>query len=106
MPISASAQSYSNFNQGSMNSTTTTEQTITESIEIEIYGAAYSEYAGHNITPSAAIGASGTTYTMNSGAENWQYETTTRAAGLIEKHVIDRTIDMESTTTSLSVFSQ
>ena len=89
-----------------MYSTTTTEQTITESIEIQIYGGAYSEYAGHNITPSAAIGASGTTYTMNSGAENWQYETTTRAAGVIEEHSIDRTIESTSTTTSLSVFSQ
>lgn len=89
-----------------MNSTTTTEQTITETIEIEIYGGAYSEYTGHNVTPSAAIGATGTTYSMNSGAENWQYESINRAAGVIETHSIDRTIESTSTTTSLSVFSQ
>ena len=34
------------FTQGSMNSTTTTEQTITETIAIEKYGGAYNSYTG------------------------------------------------------------
>ena len=105
-PLGAFAQTAPGFTQGSMNSTTTTEQTITETIEIEKYGGAYSSITGHNVTPSAAIGATGTTYTMNTGATNWQLEIVTRSAGVIETQDIERTIETESTTTSLSVFSQ
>ena len=43
---------------------------------------------------------------MNTGAENWQLEITTRAAGIIETQDIERTIETTSTITSLSVFSQ
>lgn len=102
----AFAQVAPSFTQGSMNSTTTTEQTITETIAIEKYGGAYNSYTGHNVTPSAEIGGSSTTYSMNTGAENWQLEITTRAAGVIETQDIERTIETTSTTTSLSVFSQ
>ena len=97
-PMSAAAQSNMGFSQGSMNSTTETEQTITETIAIEKYGAAVNTYSGHNVTPSGAIGATGTTYSMNTGAENWQLEITTRAAGIIETQDIERTIE---TTTGL-----
>ena len=105
-PLGAFAQTAPGFTQGSMNSTTTTEQTITETIAIERYGGAYSSTTGHNVTPSGNIGATGTTYSMNSGATNWQLETVTRAAGVIETEDITRTIETTSTTTSLSVFSQ
>ena len=74
-PLGAFAQTAPGFTQGSMNSTTTTEQTVTETIAIEKFGGAYSSITGHNVTPSAAIGATGTTYTMNSGATNWQLAT-------------------------------
>ena len=94
------------FHPGSMNSTTTTEQTVTETIEIEKYGGAYSSITGHNVTPSAEIGGTNTTYSMNTGATNWQLEIVTRSAGVIETQEIERTIETESTTTSLSVFSQ
>ena len=77
-----------------------------ETIAIEKYGAAVNTYSGHNVTPSGAIGATGTTYSMNTGAENWQLEITTRAAGIIETQDIERTIETTSTITSLSVFSQ
>jgi len=106
-PVGAFANTAPAFTQGSMNSTTTTEQTITETIEIEKFGGAYSSYTGHNVTPSAAIGATGTTYTMTTGAENWQLEIVERAANAVtETQDITRTIETESTTTSLSVFSQ
>jgi hypothetical protein len=105
-PMSAAAQSNMGFSQGSMNSTTETEQTITETIAIEKFGAAVTTYSGHNVTPSGAIGATGTTYSMNTGAENWQLEITTRAAGIIETQDIERTVETTSTITSLSVFSQ
>ena len=75
----AFAQVAPSFTQGSMNSTTTTEQTITETIAIEKYGGAYNSYTGHNVTPSAEIGGSSTTYSMTSGAENWQLEITSRS---------------------------
>jgi hypothetical protein len=102
----AFAQVAPSFTQGSMNSTTNTEQTITETIAVEKYGGAYNNYAGHNVTPSAEIGGSSTTYSMTQGADNWQLEITTRAAGVIETQDIERTIETTSTTTSLSVFSQ
>jgi hypothetical protein len=105
-PLGAFAQTTPGFTQGSMNSTTTTEQTVTETIAIEKFGGAYSSITGHNVTPSAAIGETGTTYSMNTDATNWQLEIVTRAAGVIETQDIERTIETTSTTTSLSVFSQ
>lgn len=106
VPTGAFAQTSPNFTQGSMNSTTVTETSISETIAIEKYGGAYNSWSGHNVTPSSDIGGTSTTYTMNTGAENWQLEITARTAGIIETQDITRTIETTSTTTSLSVFSQ
>ena len=43
-----------NFTQGSMNSTTTTTQDITEEIVTTTYGAALSKWSGDNITHTSA----------------------------------------------------
>ena len=94
------------FTQGSMTSTTTTEQTITETIAIERYGGAVTSTTGTNVTPSAGIHASGTTWSITTAGEDFQLEQITRAAGVIETEDIDRTIETTSTTTSVSVFSQ
>jgi len=94
------------FTQGSMQSTTTTTQTITETIATEVYGGAYSSWSGTNVTPSGDITDSATTWSVTTAGEQFQLETVTRAAGIIETIDITRDIETTSTTTSLSVFSQ
>jgi hypothetical protein len=103
----ASAQTVTpQFTQGSMQSTTTTTQTITETIATEVYGGAYSSWSGTNVTPSGDITDSATTWSVTTAGEQFQLETVTRAAGIIETIDVTRDIDTTSTTTSLSVFSQ
>jgi hypothetical protein len=94
------------FTQGSMQSTTTTTQTITETIATEVYGGAYSSWSGTNVTPSGDITDSATTWSVTTDGEQFQLETVTRAAGIVETIDVTRDIETTSTTTSLSVFSQ
>ena len=95
------------FTQGSMQSTTTTTQEITETIETKVYGSEYSKWSGENVTPSSTIEASGTTFSVTSAGDPFTLEITTRAADTIVETIdIDRTIETTATTTSLSVFSQ
>ena len=94
------------FTQGSMNATTTTTQVITETVETEVYGGELNSWSGTNITASGDITDSATTFAITTAGEDWQLETVTRAAGIIETIDIDRTITTNATTTSLSVFSQ
>jgi len=94
------------FTQGSMQSTTTTTQTITETIATEVYGGAYSSWSGTNVTPSGDITDSSTTWSVTTAGEQFQLETVTRAAGIVETIDVTRDIETTSTTTSLSVFSQ
>ena len=94
------------FTTGSMNSTTTTTQTITEVEQRQVFGATVNTWSGTNITPSADIAGSGTTFTVTNTANTCSLETTTRAAGLVEQWDTTRNYTINSTTTSLSVFSQ
>ena len=94
------------FTTGSMQSTTTTQQTVPETIEHDVLGAAVTPWSGTNVTPSAAIGADGTTYSVIQDATEWDLSITTREAGTIETITIDRTIETDSTTNSYSIFSQ
>ena len=94
------------FTTGSMNSTTTTTQTIVETEQVQVWGAAVNTWSGTNITPSADIAGSGTTFSVTNTANPWSLETTTRAAGLVEQIDFTRNYTINSTTTSLSVFSQ
>ena len=107
LPAAAFGQSVTpNFTQGSMTSTTTTTQTISETIQLKIYGGDYASYSGVNVTPSGAIGAIGTTYSVTNAGEQFQLETVTRAAGIVQQTDTTRSITTNSTTNSLSVFSQ
>ena len=107
LPSAAMAQSVTpQFTQGSMQATTTTTRTITETIATEVYGGAYKSWSGTNVTPSGDINSSSTTYSVTTAGEPWQLEITERAAGIVETIDITRDIDYSSTTTSLSVFSQ
>ena len=94
------------FTQGSMNSTTTTTQTISETINQEVYGAEVKTWSGTNITPSVDIAYTATTFSLTTDGADFQLEITERTAGLIETIDTIRDISTDSTTTSYSVFSQ
>ena len=102
----AAQQVTPNFTQGSMQSTTTTTVDIDRTIETNIYGGDYKSWSGTNVTPSGDILDSATTYSVTTAGEQFQLETVDRAAGVVENIVIDEVIQQQSTTTSLSVFSQ
>ena len=98
------------FTTGSMNSTTTTTQTIVETEQVQVFGAAVNvnTWSGSNITASASAGIAGgdAVFTVTDNTLPWSLETTTRAAGLVEQRDYTRNFTINSTTTSLSVFSQ
>ena len=104
------------FTQGSMNATTTTVQTVTETVEQKVYGGELNSWTGTNVTATSAssggITASDAIFSITTAGEDFQLETVTRAADattglvLLETIDIDRSITTNATTTSLSVFSQ
>lgn len=94
------------FTQGSYTATTTTSQTINETVVQEVYGSTINTWSGTNVTPSADIVDTSTTFDVTDATQPWQLEITTRPAGLIETINTTRTIQTDSTTVGLSVFSQ
>ena len=96
------------FTTGSMNSTTTTTQTITEVEQRQVYGAAINTWSGSNISAAASAGIAGgdAVFTVTDTTLPWNLEVTTRAAGVVEQWDTTRNYTINSTTTSLSVFSQ
>ena len=94
------------FTSGSMSSTTTTTQTITEVEQRQVWGAEVNTWSGSNVTPSAEINGTATTFSVTDSTLPWNLETTTRAAGLVEQWDTTTNYTINSTTTSLSVFSQ
>ena len=104
------------FTQGSMNATTTTVQTVTETIDQKVYGGELKSWSGTNVTATSAssggISASDTVFSVTTAGEDFQLEIVDRAADattglvLLETIDIDRSITTNATTTSLSVFSQ
>jgi len=100
-----------NFTQGSMNSTTTSTQDITEEIKITTYGAALNKWSGDNITHSSASSGglvdTDSIFNMTTAGSDFSLEVVSRAASqIIQLEEIDRVIETASTTVSLSVFSQ
>ena len=96
------------FTTGSMQSTTTTNQTITEIINHDVIGSATESYSGTNITVTGdgGIGDASTVYTPTDNSLDWNLTTTSRAAGTIETIDIDRTIVTDAVTSTYSIFSQ
>ena len=102
------------FTQGSMNATTTTVQTVTETINQKVYGGELQSWNGTNITATGNDGIAGsdTVFTIKDAGEDFQLEIVNRVADtttglvLLETIDIDRDITTNATTTSLSVFSQ
>ena len=94
------------FTTGSMPSTTTTTQQIT-SVEVkEVYGAEVFTWSGSNVTPSSDIVDTATTFSVTDTALPWTLETTYRDAGIVELWNTTTDYTINSTTNSLSVFSQ
>ena len=99
------------FTQGSMQSTTTTTQDITEEIVTTVYGSTLNKWSGDNITHTSAssggIVDTDSIFTLTTPGSDFSLEIVTRAASqIVEKIEIDREIETSSTTTSLSIFSQ
>ena len=104
------------FTQGSMNATTPTVQTVTETINQKVYGGELQSWSGTNVTATSAssggITASDTVFEVTTAGEDFQLEIVDRAADattglvLLETIDIDRDITTNATTVSLSVFSQ
>ncbi len=92
------------FTHGSLNSTTS----LVETEQIQVFGAEVKTWSGSNITASASAGIAGgdSVFTVTDSTLPWTLETTNRAAGLIEQRDITRNFTINSTTNSLSVFSQ
>ena len=95
-----------NFTQGSMQATTVTTQVVGEAKDTDVYGGTYNSWSGTNVVPSGDIKNAATTYAVHTAGDQFQLEGVSRAAGVIETIEIDRTITTNSTTTSLSGFSQ
>jgi len=100
-----------NFTQGSMQSTTTTTQEITETIDTTTYGSAINTWNGENVTATSAtsggISASDVVFEIETAGDPFTLEITTRSASqVLSLTEVERDIDTTSTTTSLSVFSQ
>tara|TARA_R100001594_G_scaffold141882_2_gene188328 strand:- start:547 stop:921 length:375 start_codon:yes stop_codon:yes gene_type:complete len=100
------------FTQGSMNATTNTTQTVTETVNQKVYGGELQSWSGTGVTASGDILDSNTTFTQTTAGEDFQLDVITRSADattglvLLEDIDITRTINTTATTTSLSVFSQ
>ena len=102
--------------QGSMNATTTTNQVVTETIEQKIYGGELQSWSGTNITATSAssggLADSDIVFTIKDAGEDFQLEVVNRPANsttglvLLETIDIEREIETDAVTTSLSVFSQ
>ena len=104
------------FTQGSMNATTTTVQTVVETVEQKVYGGELQSWSGTNITATSAssggIADSDVIFSITTAGEDFQLEIVDRPANattglvLLETIDIDRAITTNATTVSLSVFSQ
>ena len=104
------------FTQGSMNATTTTVQTVVETVEQKVYGGALQSWSGTNVTATSAssggITDSDAVFSITTAGEDFQLEIVDRPANattglvLLETIDIDRAITTNATTVSLSVFSQ
>ena len=89
-----------------MQSTTTTTVDIDRTIATNVYGGDYSSWSGTNVTPSGDIADTATTYSVTNAGEQFQLEIVVRDAGLIQESLVTETIEQNTVTTSLSVFSQ
>tara|TARA_R100000742_G_C4191074_1_gene23142 strand:- start:78 stop:455 length:378 start_codon:yes stop_codon:yes gene_type:complete len=114
IPTAAKANTITpQFTQGSMNSTTTTNQVINETITTTVVGGELNTWSGSNVQIdtnsegiAGGISVEDQVFEIVDTALPWTLETVTRAAGTIETSTEVRDITTDAVTTSLSVFSQ
>ena len=119
-----------NFTQGSMTSTTETTSTVTETINSMQYDTGYQyvitgtniEHDGNSISPPSTTGNSNTlngvtstwtnldinnkpNFTITTPGEAFQFTESFSGPGLKNHTVINRTTEIQSVTTTTSVFS-
>ena len=108
--LPASAQSVTpNFTTGTMTQTVTATQTVNETIVTERYGGEVTVWNGDNVqtpTTTTDITATGTQFYVVDPSQPWQLEITTRPAGIVETVNTTRTIQTDTVTNTLSIFSQ
>ena len=111
--IPAYAQSVTpNFTTGTMTQTVTTTQSINEVSATERFGGDLTVWNGDNVEAvddsgnSINIVDTNTDFVIVDTALPWQLEITSREAGLVETIDTTRTIQTDSVTNTLSVFSQ
>lgn len=111
--VPASAQSVTpNFTTGTMTQTVTATQTVNETIVSQRYGGDVTVWNGDNIEAVDANGISvdivdtSTQFHVVDPSHPWQLEITTRDAGIVETINTVRTIQTDTVTNTLSVFSQ
>ena len=109
----AAAQSTGpNFTTGSMTQTVTATQSISETVAIERFGGAVSTWRGDNVRAvdtndaEISINISDAEFEIVDTSLPWQLEIISRDAGIVETEDITRTIDTDTTTTTMSVFAQ
>ena len=101
-----------NFTTGSMTQTIVTTQTIEETIVTEHFGGDVTIWNGDNVKAVDANGAdcdithSAAEFKIVDSGLPWELEIIARDAGLVQTIETERTIETDSTTNTLSVFSQ
>ena len=63
------------FTSGAMNSTTTTTQTIVETEQRQVWGAAVNTASGKNVTASGNLADTATTFSVTNTSLPWNLET-------------------------------
>lgn len=110
--LPVSAQSITpNFTTGTMTQTVTATQTVNETIVTERFGGDLHVWNGDNVQPETSgtpthIQSTDAQFIVVDPSHPWQLEITTRAAGLVETIDTTRTIQTDTVTHTLSVFSQ
>ena len=95
-----------------MTQTTNSTQTVTEVVAVERFGGEVKTWNGDNVkaidTNGVAVDIIGadTEFQIVDTTLPWQLEIITRGAGIVETEDINRTINLTTTTNTLSVFSQ
>ena len=108
LPVSAQSVT-PNFTTGTMTQTVVATQTVTETIATERFGGAVTVWNGDNVqtpTTTTDITATNTEFYVVDPSQPWQLEITTRPAGLVETIDTTRAITTNTTTNTLSIFSQ
>jgi len=129
-PAAQSLPVVPNFQQGTLKSTTTTKTKVNEVINSYQYRTGYElSVSGSNVKPSGGVAPMGietTTNTMNGVTSVWrgldpsskpswtivnegasfQFVETLQGPGLVNHTIINRETDIESTTETLSTFTQ